>query len=133
LLDEARGVNELLSVPVADSEIVAKCNHWWKKTVAGENRFGVGGFVTTNHATIDGLLMNDPDAFMLLLILRRYHWGRDFPVANDMCEIMPRGGWRRQRFTAARSRLIKAGFLVVVKPASFRPNRPMMCRLAEIR
>jgi hypothetical protein len=60
------------------------------------------------------------------------HWGaRDFYLANEACNLMPGGGWRRQRFTAARSRLIDGRHLVVIKPASKRPPLPMLLRLSK--
>jgi hypothetical protein len=44
---------------------------------------------------------------------------------------MPGGGWRRQRFTAARSRLIEEGHLIVVKPASRNLKLSMLLRLSK--
>jgi hypothetical protein len=85
--------------------------------------------VKTDHKLIDNLMMKDPDGFTLLMFLRRTHWGRDFALANETCTLMPEGDWRRQRFTAARSRLIEARYLVIVKPARVNPNRPMILRL----
>lgn len=129
LLEHAREINEMMPMPLPDYDIVAKCKHWWRKTERGENRWGIGQFTTVDHSLIDKLMMSDPDAFTLLLFLRRLHWGRDFFLANETCNSMPGGGWRRQRFAAARSRLIDGRYLVVVKPATIRPQRPMLCRL----
>jgi hypothetical protein len=131
LIEVAREMNEMIREPLADSEVVAKCTYWWRKTLRGENRFGIGKFLLVEHARIDDLMMRDPDAFLLQTFLKRQHWNREFSLANDTCGSMPGGGWRRQRFTAARSRLIKAGLLIVVRPASFKPNRPMFCKLAS--
>ena len=129
LIEIAVELNEMFPNPLKYDEIAAKCKYWMDKTTRGQNRFGIGGFVTTDHAVIDNLMMNDPDAFTLLMFLQRRHWGRDFPLANDTCALMPEGGWRRQRFTAARSRLIEANFLNVISAPSFRPARPMVCRI----
>jgi hypothetical protein len=52
-------------------------------------------------------MMPDPDAFQLLMFLKRRNWGREFFLANETCNSMPGGGWRRQRFTAARSTMGK--------------------------
>ena len=68
---------------------------------------------------------------MLLTFLRRQHWGRDFYLANEACELMPGGGWRRQRFTAARARLIDGGYLIVVKPESRHRKLSMVLRLSK--
>ena len=116
----------MMPIPLTDSEVVAKCRYWWRKTERGENRWGIGQFTTVDHATIDGLMMKDQDAFLLLLTLRRNHWGRlTFNIANEMHRSMPEGGWRRQRFTAARNRLVKKWKLVrEIRPASFNPPRP---------
>jgi hypothetical protein len=124
LLDYARDLNGMMPLPLSDAEVVAKCRHWWKKTERGENRWGIGQFTTIDHSLIDEILMKDSDAFALFMVLRRHHWGRPFAMANEMHSIMPEGGWRRQRFTAARDRLVNQWKLVrEIRPASFRPPR----------
>jgi hypothetical protein len=133
LLVIAREMNELMAEPWSDSqaqsEIFKRCKYWWNKTQQGNNWYGVGQYVKTEHKLIDDLMMKDPDGFTLLMFLRRTHWRRDFALANEACTLMPKGGWRRQRFASARSRLIQAGYLVVISPAKFNPNRPMILRL----
>jgi hypothetical protein len=135
LIAIAREMNEMMAEPWSDteahSEIVKRCRYWWDKTQRGENRYGIGRDVRIGHALLDDLMMRDPDAFNLLMYLRRHHWGRDFYLANEACNLMPAGGWRRQRFTAARSRLIEGGYLSVVKPATFRPQSPMLLRVSN--
>jgi hypothetical protein len=121
LLDHAREINGMMPVPLTDAEVVAKCQYWWRKTERGENRWGIGQFTTVDHKLIDEMMMTDPDAFTLLMVLRRHHWGRQFVVANDMCAMMPGGGWRRQRFTAARDRLAKQwNEIRLIRPYSFK-------------
>jgi hypothetical protein len=131
----AREMNELMAEPWSDnevhSEIVKRCKYWWDKTQKGENWFGIGRYVRVEHKLVDDLMMRDPDAFLLLTYLRKHHWGRDFYLANEACELMPGGGWRRQRFTAARARLINGGHLMVVKPASKRLKLSMLLRLSK--
>lgn len=127
LIEIAMGLNGMMQEPLTHTEIADKCKHWWKKTLDGKNHFGIGGFVITDHAVIDGLMMTDPDAFTLLLFLQRRHWGRKFTLANETSDLMPGGGWRRKRFAAARTRLIETGHLEVVSPARMR--RPMVCRV----
>jgi hypothetical protein len=124
LLDHARELNEMMTIPLPDAQVVAKCRHWWRKTERGENKWGIGQFTTVDHSLIDEILMKDSDSFTLLMVLRRHNWGRPFPIANEMHTIMPEGGWRRQRFTAARDRLVNQWKLVrQISPASFRPPK----------
>jgi hypothetical protein len=142
LIAVAREMNELMAEPWSDtevdSEIVKRCKYWWDKTQKGENWFGIGKYVRTDHALVDGLMMSDPDAFQLLIFLRRNHWGRDFRLANETSQLLPlngakRGqvGWDRERFAGARQRLIEGGFLIVVRPATIKPPSPMICRLRK--
>lgn len=109
--------------PLPDQELLRIVASAWAKELAGDNWFGRGCRVVLDAAEIDGLLNTDPDAFMLLTVLRRHHWGRQFVIANAMASIMPRGGWTRQRFAAARRRLIEAGAIEEIRPAS-RHNGP---------
>jgi hypothetical protein len=129
LIEDAMEINNMMPVPLPQSEVAAKCKYWWDKTLRGENRYGIGGFMITDHTVIDSLMMTNPDAFLLYEFVRRHHWGRDFALANDACALMPGGGWRRQRLAAARARLIEAGYLKVVRPATMK--RPMVCRVAR--
>jgi hypothetical protein len=135
LIAIAREMNEIMVEPWPDneahSEIVKRCKYWWDKTQAGENWFGVGRYVKLDHALVDDLMMRDPDAFTLLMFVRRDHWGRDFRLANEACALMPGGGWRRQRFTAARARLIEGKYIKVIKPATIKPPRAALLRLAK--
>jgi hypothetical protein len=142
LIAVASEMNELMAEPWSDtevdSEIVKRCKYWWDKTQKGENWFGIGRYVRTDHKLIDDLMMSDPDAFQLLIFLQRNHWGRDFALANETAQLLPlngskRGqvGWDRERFAGARQRLIKYGHLLVVKPPRFRPPEAMVCRLRK--
>ncbi len=109
--------------PLPDQEVLGIVASAWAKELAGENWFGRGNRVVLDASEIDGLLNSDPDAFLLLTMLRRHHWRRQFVIANAMAAIMPRGGWPRQRFAAARRRLIEAGAIEEIRPAS-RHNGP---------
>jgi hypothetical protein len=76
---------------------------------------------------IDAMIISNPvdqDAFLLLTVLRRYHWNRDFKLANATHETL---GWTLQRFKAARKRLIKIGRVMVVRHAT--RTEPMICGL----
>jgi Bifunctional DNA primase/polymerase, N-terminal len=129
LIADATELSNMMQMPFGPRDITDKCKFWWDKTRNGKNRFGSGGgFVIADHAVIDKLMMTDPDGFTLLMFVRRHHWRRDFALANETCALMPRDGWDRKRFAAARSRLIEAGYLIVVRAAT--PSRPMLCRIS---
>jgi len=117
--------------PLADEEVLRVVASAWCKEQGGENGFGRGRRVVIPHDHIDGLLHSNPDAFILLTILRANHWGREFICANAMAESMPGGGWRRQRFAAARHVLEQAGEIVLVRPAS-RQTGPAVYRLKGV-
>jgi hypothetical protein len=116
------------SMPPGSSIMTAtggRCKYWWDKTQKGENWFGTGPYVKLDHALVDELMMADPDAFQLLMYLRRHHWGRDFSLVKT-AELLPLSGTRRERFAQARQRLIEYGYLIVVRPPRFNPSRPMV-------
>lgn len=104
--------------PLADEEVLRIVASAWAKETSGDNLFGRGGRVVIPTDQIDKLLKSYPDAFILLTILRRHHWGRSFVCANAMAETMPGGGWSRLRFAAARLRLEEVGEIELVRPAS---------------
>lgn len=104
--------------PLPDSEVLRVVASAWSKQLSGENWFGTGQRVVSSHDEIDNLLMADLDAYALLMILRRNHWGRTFVVANAMAEMMPGGGWTRKRLAAARAKLEAIGEIHQLRPAS---------------
>lgn len=106
-----------LTEPLPDSELVRIVSSVWNYHQSGRNWAGSGQQVVLSHAEID-LYADAPDALLLLTVLRRHHWGRDFVVANAMKESMPGGGWRRQRFTAARALLEFRGSLRLIRAHS---------------
>jgi hypothetical protein len=110
--------NSAFYQPLEDSEVLKIVASAWAKQISGSNWFGRGERITFAHAEVDDLLQQWPDAFILLTILRRHHWGRAFVVANAMAATMPGGGWRRERFAAARKRLEEIGEIEVVTAAS---------------
>lgn len=118
LMEEAMSFNLAeFDEPLPDEEVLRVVASSWAKQMSGSNWFGGGGRVIFESREVDGLLNQEPDAFMLLTILRRHHWGREFVVANGMAERMPRGGWRRHRLAAARQRLIDLKVIEEVRPA----------------
>jgi hypothetical protein len=83
------------------------------------------------HSMIDGLMYEDPDAFLLLVRLKRHHWDREFVIANVMADTMPRGGWCRKRLAAARAKLEDRGLVKIVMPKGRRV--PALYRLTQIK
>jgi hypothetical protein len=108
----------MLYEPLPDEEVLRIVASAWAKETSGDNMFGRSGRVIISAEQIDHLLTAFPDAFILLTLLRRHHWGRDFVCANAMAATMPGGGWSRQRFAAARQKLEEIGEIRMVRPAS---------------
>ncbi|MEH6715963.1 bifunctional DNA primase/polymerase [Parasphingorhabdus flavimaris] len=104
--------------PLPQEEVIRIAASAWAKQRDGSNWIGSGQRVVSTFDDIDRLLVVNPDAFILLTMLKRHNWGSNFYAANAMANSMPGGGWRRQRFTAARKYLIDIGYLVCVRPAS---------------
>ncbi|QIK78644.1 hypothetical protein G7077_06785 [Sphingomonas piscis] len=105
--------------PLPADEVLKVVASAWQKECTGENWFGRGARVVWATEDIDTLLRNDPDAFILLTILKRHHWGpRKFVIANAMADTMPGGGWSRKRFAATRHRLERMGVIQEHRPAS---------------
>jgi hypothetical protein len=109
---------EIFYEPLPDEEVLCIVTSAWMKEQRGENWFGRGGRIIIPHGQIDELLSTNPDAFILLMILRRNHWGREFFCANAMAETMPGGGWPVKRLSAARRKLEEIGELRVIRPPS---------------
>ena len=116
--------------PLPRDEVIRIAASAWAKQQDGSNFVGEGQSVISTFTEIDGLLKINPDAFILLTVLKRHNWGSNFYAANDMSAIMPGGGWRRQRFTAARKYLLDNGLLVCVRPPSLE-NGAAIYRFAD--
>lgn len=87
----------------------------WRYTVRGENYAGIRRTQLTN-AEIDALAQH-PDALYLLIILRRWHWGRTFVISDAMADegVVP---FHVNRLRAARKHLKTAGYLVEIRRPS---------------
>ena len=115
-----------LTEPLPDTELLRIVASAWKYHQSGRNWAGSGQQVVLSHAEID-LYADAPDALLMLTILRRHHWGRDFVVANAMAETMPGGGWRRQRFANARALLEIRGSLHLIRAHSKATGPSLYC------
>jgi hypothetical protein len=120
LLEFAMSINRArFHPPLSPDEVMRTVASAWEKESSGANWFGRGKRVVFDHADVDGLCFACPDAYLLLTVLLRHHWGSgSFVVANGMAEKMPGGKWRRHRFAAARQFLVDQGRLEEVRPAS---------------
>ena len=124
LLDVIRTRNIDCEPPLSDDVLISTAKSAWRYEQEGRNLVGRGRAVVTPHAVIDELIGESQDAFVLLTLLQRHHWGRSFVLANAMADQL---GWTRKRFAAARSLLQAFGFIQLVMPASFRS--PALYRL----
>ena len=100
--DFARKQNAMCPKLMDDDEVVAVATSVLKNRMNGTLGSG-GGVVTIDHADIDSLMTENPDAYLLYSFLRRHHWGRDFTLANETASQMPSGGWRRPTLCGGRS------------------------------
>jgi hypothetical protein len=103
--------------PLPDEEVLRVIASAWAKESCGQNWFGRGGKLVIDAAEVDDLLAHHPDAFTLLLILRRHHCGvrPTFAIANAMHETMPGRGWPVKRLASARRRLEELGEIELVR------------------
>ncbi|KEP68025.1 hypothetical protein DL1_16585 [Thioclava dalianensis] len=116
MLDVAFTEAEAMFPPLPEGEVVKVARSAWSYTERGENWFGSGKRVASHFDEIDGLMMDAPDAYILLTYLRR-HYGSftTFTAPNDMGE---RFGWTPKRMARARGVLIAQGLIEELHPAS---------------
>ncbi len=109
LLDVVRHENENACVsPLAEAEVARIVRSAWKYERQGRN-FASKSYVFATLDETDALAKKTPDAFALLMILRRQHGGRTpFVLAKAMAASL---GWTIPRFRAARSKLEHAGYI----------------------
>ena len=117
LLDVMRTRNMDCEPQLPDEVIISTAKSAWRYEREGRNLVGAGRSVVTPHSVIDELIGESQDAFVLLTLLQRHHWGRSFVLANAMAHQL---GWSRKRFAATRVFLEALGFIQLMVPASFR-------------
>jgi hypothetical protein len=117
LLDVIRTRNMDCEPQLTDDALTSIAKSAWRYEREGKNLLGRGRSVVTPHSVIDELIGKNQDAFVLLALLQRHHWGRNFVLANAMADQL---GWSRKRFAATRMLLHTRGFIKLVMPASFR-------------
>ncbi len=120
LIDVVRTRNMDCMPPLPEAQVLKIASSAWNYEQDGRNLAGRGQAVVTSHGLIDGLMHENPDAFLLLMLLKRHHWGRGFFIANAMASTMPGGGWTVRRLQAARKTLIKKSYIELVRPGGYR-------------
>jgi Primase C terminal 1 (PriCT-1)/Bifunctional DNA primase/polymerase, N-terminal len=100
----------------------------WRYQQEGRNFIGGGGNMVVNtFDEIDAIAATNPDAYALLSILRRYHFGHDhFALANAMAEKLK---WTLSRFRAARDCLVSQRVLRRVRKGGRGPGDVPLYRL----
>jgi hypothetical protein len=127
LLRLALAENAKFPLPLDHREVKKLTSSAWGYEERGLNFIGVGHVVPIRHAEIDEVMDENPDAFILLTKLRRYHWARPFVVANAMADAMPPKGWTVKRLASARRYLERNGYIQVIRNAG-RGSGPALYR-----
>jgi hypothetical protein len=117
LIDYAMTQNENFDTPLDEREVKKTVKSAWRYEKEGRNYLGTGNFVQISNSEFDSLVTKSSDAFVLLMLLRRHHWNRNFVIANKMAGTMPGGAWTRKRLATARSVLEQEGKIELLKAA----------------
>ena len=94
------------TLPLLEAEPESVARSVWKYETEGRNLVGHGKAVVLSHSLIDRVMAESDDAFLLLTILKRHHWGRDLALANAMAATL---GWGISRWRLARNILVRLG------------------------
>jgi hypothetical protein len=126
LMEKAMSYNQAeFYEPLSTDEVLKVVASAWDYEVEGKNWFGRGQRVVIEHEVIDSLAAKEPDAYALLGLLRRHHWGRDFYLAKAYADTI---GWTLRAFKAARNVLLERGLIVCIHPGGRGPNDPPVYR-----
>jgi Bifunctional DNA primase/polymerase, N-terminal/Primase C terminal 1 (PriCT-1) len=121
LLDAMRSRNMECTIPISECELESAARSAWKYEQEGRNLVGRGKAVVLSHSVFDRVASHSPDAFYLMMVLKRHHWGRDFILANPMAASMR---WGLRRWQAARDLLVKLGIIACVHEGGMGPGDP---------
>jgi hypothetical protein len=72
--------------------------------------------------------LDDPDAFYLMALLKRHHWGRDFVLTKAMAAAL---GWTLPRWRRARNLLVRFGIIACIHEGGMGPNDPPVYAWAD--
>jgi ribosomal protein L37AE/L43A len=107
--------------PLAETEIARIVASAWRCQSEGRNFVG-GNKVYVTFEEIDKIANADPDALVLLMVLRRFHYGRrEFALGKAMALKL---NWTLPRFRAARQCLEVAGRIKCRHAGGRGPNDP---------
>jgi hypothetical protein len=110
-LNKAKALNAEFRVPLGEFEIEAKVNHWWQRTVDGQNLFG-NGHRQPNRDWAQDLAGSDPALFALLMWLKKMNGAEsEFWIANGMVGDYLTGWWSTDRLRDTRQRAIDAKWI----------------------
>jgi hypothetical protein len=126
LMDVMRTRNMDCTVPLTESELEAAAHSAWKYEREGRNLVGRGKAVVMSHDVIDRL--DDPDAFYLMALLKRHHWGRDFVLTKAMASAL---GWTLPRWRRARNLLVRFNVIACIHEGGLGPNDPPVYAWAD--
>jgi hypothetical protein len=128
LMDVMRTRNMDCTIPLPESELENAARSAWQYEREGRNLVGRGKAVVISHSIIDRVMAHSPDAFVLLTILKRHHWGRDFVLANAMAAAI---GWRLSRWRSARNILVRLGLIACIHEGGLGPSDPPIYAWAD--
>jgi Bifunctional DNA primase/polymerase, N-terminal/Primase C terminal 1 (PriCT-1) len=121
LMDAIRTKNMDCTIPLPESELEAVARSAWNYETKGTNLVGRGKAVVLSHSLIDRVMAHSLDAYVLLSILKRHNWGRDFFLASAMAATM---GWGQARWRLARDGLVRLGIIACLHEGGMGPNDP---------
>jgi hypothetical protein len=122
LLDKVSNENESRCLEqLEDEEVLWLVASAWKYQVEGRNLVGKR-YVPATHDEIDDLGRASPDAFTLLMQLRRWHVGRsEFVLAKAFAFSLK---WSLPRFRTARRLLEERGHILCLHRGGIGPRDP---------
>jgi hypothetical protein len=119
MLQVAHSANQTFKEPLMDAEVATVAKSAWKYESTGLN-FYSRPRVVIDHDTVDALAIAHSDAFVLLMVLERYHGGNaSFVLTKPMATKM---GWTLRRWRAARDHLVKCGHIYCIRPGGRGPH-----------
>jgi hypothetical protein len=121
LMDVMKTRNMDCTLPLPEAELESVARSVWKYETEGRNLVGRGEAVVLYHSLIDRVMAESNDAFLLLTILKRHHWGRDFALANAMAAAL---GWGISRWRMARNVLVRLGIIACLHEGGLGPGDP---------
>jgi hypothetical protein len=128
LLDVMRTHNLDCETPLPDSEVIKATRSAWKYEREGRNLVGRGRAIVISHNLLDRVMAKSHDAFILLTVLKRHHWGRDFVLSNAMANAL---GWGLPRWQRARDLLVRLSVIACILEGGFGPNDPPIYAWAD--